>query len=477
MKSLKRIIITVLVFSLSFFSLAGCGALKSEPGSAQSGSTAQDEETTQSKKQAAGKKYDNVSAEIKLSGASAKVEGTGAEADGGTVIIKKGGAYSISGKLTGGGIVVDAGDEDVTLILSGAEITSSDSSAVNVYKAGTVTLEVSDGTENVMSDAESYVYDGSYSDKTNEEPSACIFSKSDLIITGGGKLRVNGNSGNAVKSKDYLTVENTLLTIECENNALTGNDGVSVNGAEIDITAKGDGIHSNTDVEINSGKITVKSDDDAIHADSSLTVNGGEMNLTAHEGLEATLVTVNDGTVVINASDDGINAAQKTDGVTPAVEINGGDITITMGAGDTDAIDSNGNIIINGGKLTITAQSGFDYDGKAELNGGEVYLNGEKLSEITNQFGGGMRGFGSRDAANRPADENGEFFRDGTPPTDENGEPIEGKTPPADGNGGFPGGKTPPTDEDGNFIRGSRRGFPGESGNNTAASASDSQSA
>ena len=125
MKSLKRIIITVLVFSLSFFALAGCGALKSEPDSARSGSTAQDEETTQNKK------HDNVSAEIKLSGASAKVEGTGAEADGGTVIIKKGGAYSISGKLTGGGIVVDAGDEDVTLILSGAEITSSDSSAAS----------------------------------------------------------------------------------------------------------------------------------------------------------------------------------------------------------------------------------------------------------------------------------------------------------------------------------------------------------
>ena len=449
MKSLKRIIITVLVFSLSFFSLAGCGALKSEPGSAQSGSSAQDEETTQSKKQAAGKKYDNVSAEIKLSGASAKVDGTGAEADGGTVIIKKGGAYSISGKLTGGGIVVDAGDEDVTLILSGAEITSSDSSAINVYKAGTVTLEVSDGTENVMSDAESYVYDGSYSDKTNEEPSACIFSKSDLIITGDGKLRVNGNSGNAVKSKDYLTVENTLLTIECENNALTGSDGVSINGAEIDITAKGDGIHSNTDVEINSGTVTIQSDDDAVHADNSVTVNGGKITITAHEGFEGTLITVNDGTAVINASDDGINAAKKTDGVTPTVEINGGDITITMGSGDTDAIDSNGDIIINGGKITITAQSGFDYDGKAELNGGEVYLNGEKISEITNQFGSGMRGFGGRDAANRPADENGE--------------PLEGKTPP--------------TDEDGNFIKGGRKGFPGESGNNAAASASDSQSA
>ena len=66
-----------------------------------------------------------------------------------------------------------------------------------------------------------------------------------------------------------------------------------------------------------------------------------------------------------------------------------------MGAGDTDAIDSNGNIVINGGKITITGQSGFDYEGKAELNGGEVYLNGQQITEITNQFAGGMGGFGN----------------------------------------------------------------------------------
>ena len=463
MKTLNRLLIIILIFSLSFLSLAGCGALKNETDSAGS-ITAQEEEAAQSKKPAAGKTYDTVSAEIRLSGSSAEVDGSGAEADGGTVIIKEGGAYSFGGKLTGGKIIVDAGDEDVTLILSGAEITSSDSSAVNVFKAGTVTVEVSEGTENKLADASEYDFDSGYSDEAEKEPNACIFSKSDLIITGGGKLKVTGNSGNGIKSKDYLTVESANLTVECENNALTGNDGVSINGGEISITAKGDGIHSNTDVEINSGTVTIQSDDDAVHADNSVTVNGGKITITAHEGFEGTLITVNDGTAVINASDDGINAAKKTDGVTPTVEINGGDITITMGSGDTDAIDSNGDIIINGGKITITAQSGFDYDGKAELNGGEVYLNGEKISEITNQFGSGMRGFGGRDAANRPADENGEFFRDGTPPTDENGDSFRGKTPP--------------TDEDGNIIKGkNRKGFSSEGENAGISPGSESQGA
>ena len=64
-----------------------------------------------------------------------------------------------------------------------------------------------------------------------------------------------------------------------------------------------------------------------------------------------------------------------------------------MGQGDTDAIDSNGNIYINDGEINITAQSPFDYDGEAKLNGGKLIVNGEETTTITNQFmGGNMEG-------------------------------------------------------------------------------------
>ncbi len=433
MKSFKKLFVIILVFSLSVLTLAGCGAMKSDKQSAGQESTQSAADAQSANTAKAGTSYDKLSAEIKLSGSSAEIKGSGAKTDGGNIIIVKGGAYSFSGKLDSGKITVDAGDEDVTVILNGAEITSSDSAAINVFKAGTVTVEAADGTENTLSDAVEYVYEDSYSDKEKEEPSACVFSKTDLIITGGGNLTVKGNAGNGIRSNDYLTVENTVLTVESENTALSGNDGVTVNVVTLSADAKGDGIHSDGNVEINSGKLTIRSDDDGLHADNSVTVNGGEINITAHEGIEGTLVTINNGTITLSASDDGINAAQKVDGVTPAVEINGGEITITMGAGDTDAIDSNGDIIINGGKTGITAQSGFDYDGKAELNGGEVYLNGEKISEITNQFGGGMPDFGGRDG-NFPQGEKGDFFKGGTPPTDENGEYFRG-APPTDENG------------------------------------------
>ena len=64
-----------------------------------------------------------------------------------------------------------------------------------------------------------------------------------------------------------------------------------------------------------------------------------------------------------------------------------------MGQGDTDAIDSNGDIVINDGTININAQSPFDYDGNGELKGGTLIVNGEETKELQNQImGGGKQG-------------------------------------------------------------------------------------
>ena len=87
-----------------------------------------------------------------------------------------------------------------------------------------------------------------------------------------------------------------------------------------------------------------------------------------------------------------IYASSKSSAYSICAEFNGGDITIDMGAGDTDAIDSNGDLIINGGTITINAQSPFDYDGTAQKNGGTLIINGTETDSITNQMMGGPQG-------------------------------------------------------------------------------------
>ena len=152
-----------------------------------------------------------------------------------------------------------------------------------------------------------------------------------------------------------------------------------------------DGIHSNGSVSIAGGKFEITCTDDAIHADELVVIEDGDININAHEGIEGTYIKINGGKVNISASDDGINATNKSKNYSTAIEINGGDITIKMGSGDTDAIDSNGDLYINGGTIDITAQSPFDYDGQSKYTGGTIIVNGQQTNTITNQMmGGGM---------------------------------------------------------------------------------------
>ena len=71
-----------------------------------------------------------------------------------------------------------------------------------------------------------------------------------------------------------------------------------------------------------------------------------------------------------------------------------------MASGDTDAVDSNGNLTVTGGNINITAQFAFDFDGTVSYTGGTVTVNGENQTEIVADGpgggGGGQGGFGPR---------------------------------------------------------------------------------
>ena len=238
------------------------------------------------------------------------------------------------------------------------------------------------------------------------------------------------SKGDGIKStndtdeeKGYILISNANITVQAEADAIqaerilkitsgnvsikttgdTSNDNsskglkagalIQITGGTITIDSTDDAIHSNGNVYIDNGKFTITSKDDVVHGDGLVEINGGTFNITAAEGIEATYVKINDGTINISASDDGINAANKSTSYSVTVEINGGNITINMGSGDTDGVDSNGNIVINGGTINVTGQSAFDYDGTGTINGGTVICNGEKVTTLPNQFmGGGMQG-------------------------------------------------------------------------------------
>ena len=218
------------------------------------------------------------------------------------------------------------------------------------------------------------------------------------ILIENGTFNIN-SVNDAIEAVTKLVIKDGDFTIKTTGNAnsdtakgLKAGSVINVVGGTFNITTTDDGIHTNGDIVIDGGNITTKSDDDAIHADGLLEINNGTLNLTAHEGLEATYVKINDGTIKISASDDGINAGNKSNNYKTLIEINGGNITITMGQGDTDGVDSNGDIVINGGTISVTGQSTFDYDGTGKINGGTVICNGQEVTTLPNQMMGGGQG-------------------------------------------------------------------------------------
>ena len=113
---------------------------------------------------------------------------------------------------------------------------------------------------------------------------------------------------------------------------------------------------------------------------------------TSSEGIEGASVTIDGGDITLYASDDGINAPGSSF-TNAVITIDGGKLNVTVGSGDTDAIDSNGDIYVTGGTITITAPtSSFDYDGTAKMTGGTLTINGTQVTAIpAPQMMGGMR--------------------------------------------------------------------------------------
>ena len=309
--------------------------------------------------------------------------------------ITAGGTYILSGSTSDGSVTVDVPDTDkVQLVLNGVSITSKTSSALYVKSADKVFVTTVKGTENTLSNG------GSFTSSDESKIDGAVFSKSDIVFNGEGTLNIKSPSAHGIVGKDDVKFTSGTYNIECASHGIDANDSIRITNSTINITSGKDGMHcENKDTEekgyiyIESGTFEIKSGDDGIHANTYLTVDGGTFNITAAEGLEATCIKINDGTIYIEASDDGINAAKKSSVATPTVEIGGGKITIVMGKGDTDGIDSNGDIIINGGTVDVTGNSSFDYDGKGVINGGTVIVNGSEVTTLPNQFmGGGMPG-------------------------------------------------------------------------------------
>lgn len=196
---------------------------------------------------------------------------------------------------------------------------------------------------------------------------------------------------------------------------------ITINGGHIDADTKDDCVHASGNVYLYGGTLELNSGDDAVHSDADLTIGKGNNTFddltviaeACYEGMEAINITQNSGSVIINSTDDGYNAAGGADGsgnMGPggwgggnwggssggdySLTINGGLAIVNATDGDHDGFDSNGTLTIAGGYAISNGTDAFDSDGTQSYTGG-VYVKEEGSGGGWGGPGGGMGGSSS----------------------------------------------------------------------------------
>lgn len=331
--------------------------------------------------------YDETTAtKINLLGDTVSVSGDGVSTTDSIVTISKAGTYIISGESNGLQLKIDADKEaDIHIILKGVTMNNTNS-PINIQKANSVTITLVDGTTNTLVDS---------SENSDEKANAVLFSKVDLIINGNGILNIDAKKNNGIKANDTLHITGGTYHITAIGSAFNVNDEFNITHTKMSIDAKNDAVKVDNDEDLSVGNMflsdntmTINAGDDGIHASGNLVIESGTYVIeNSTEGIEGRTITIQGGDIKVYASDDGVNAANANvsqDEI--SFTMNGGNLFVEVGEGDTDCIDSNGNITVTGGTIQLVGQSGFDFDGTAVYTGGDITINGEKQSEIKNSM-------------------------------------------------------------------------------------------
>ena len=295
---------------------------------------------------------------------------------GKAVTITGAAVYVLSGSLSDGMLVVDAGKNDtVHLVLDGVSIHSSTSAALYIRKAGRVIVTLAEGTKNSLSNG------GSFQAVDESNIDGAVFSKKDLTFNGSGSLEITSPAGHGIVCKDNLVITGGSYTITAAGHGLDANDSIRIGKAELTIDAGQDGIHAETTDDITlgfvylaGGTLDIEAEGDGISAGAWLQLQSGEYDLLcgggSENGTKANSGSYGDfmggGPGGMGGGPGGMGGGRSSDSSQTETEstsmkglkaaaglvVNGGSVTVDSA---DDAIHSDGSLVINGGSFTIAS--------------------------------------------------------------------------------------------------------------------------
>ncbi|MCH5183574.1 MAG: carbohydrate-binding domain-containing protein [Oscillospiraceae bacterium] len=356
------------------------------------------------------------SVRIRLNGDTAVCDSPSVQISGSVVTITGEGTYLLSGSLTDGRIVVNAGKKDkLQLVFDGVSVHSETSAALYILEADKVFVTLANGTENALSNG------GSFAAVDDNNIDGAVFSKEDLTFNGSGSLTVTSPGGHGIVCKDDLVFTGGTYTVHAASHGLQANDSVRLTGASLTVEAGKDGVHAeNKDDEtlgfvyISGGRLDITAAGDGISAEAYLQIEGGAFSIvagggsgskqgdTSCKGMKVTGdMLINNGTFSIDSADDAVHA----DG---CITVKGGDFTISTG---DDGFHADDTLSVAGGTIRIEKS----YEGlealHVEISGGDIRLTatddginaagGTDSSGFGGNFGGNDQ-FGGRPGGGGP---------------------------------------------------------------------------
>ncbi len=280
--------------------------------------------------------------------------------DGQTVTVTQAGTYQIAGTLGDGALIVESAENaKITLVLGGVSIKNSTGAAIQISTADDVTIELSEGTTNVLQSGEEV--DIATATESEEASGGALQSKADLKIKGKGSLTVLGYLNNGIHCTKDLKIKNGNISVTALGHGIKGKNSVTVSGGTVTVTSGKDGITSDETeneekgfVTIEDGEIIITSAGDGVSAETTLTVTGGVISIISGGGsanAQQKTDNMRDWWDFDNSASDDNSASCKGLKAGKALVISGGSITIDA---QDDALHTDGDMTISGGECILS---------------------------------------------------------------------------------------------------------------------------
>lgn len=280
--------------------------------------------------------------------------------DGQTVTITQEGTYQIAGTLDDGALIVESAENaKITLVLGGVSIKNSTGAAIQISTADDVTIELAEGTTNVLQSGEEV--DIAAATESKEASGGALQSKADLKIKGKGSLTVLGYLNNGIHCTKDLKIKNGNISVTALGHGIKGKNSVTVSGGTVTVTSGKDGITSDETeneekgfVTIEDGEIIITSVGDGVSAETTLTVTGDVISIISGGGsanAQQKTDNMRDWWDFDNSASDDNSASCKGLKAGKALVISGGSITIDA---QDDALHTDGDMTISGGECILS---------------------------------------------------------------------------------------------------------------------------